>query len=114
MRRRFLAVVSAISLLLSVTAGIAWLMTLRFAIDDPATKGGIVLVASVSWLGWASLLFLGTTAGLLWRRSRDIRISEERLRRGLCPSCGYALIGNTSGVCPECGTPVAKNLGVKA
>jgi len=28
-----------------------------------------------------------------------------RLRRGLCPACGYDLAGNTSGVCPECGRP---------
>jgi 4-amino-4-deoxy-L-arabinose transferase-like glycosyltransferase len=30
----------------------------------------------------------------------------RRLRRvgdGCCPSCGYNLTGNTSGVCPECG-----------
>jgi hypothetical protein len=28
----------------------------------------------------------------------------RRVRRGLCPSCGYNLTGNVSGVCPECGT----------
>ena len=26
-----------------------------------------------------------------------------------CPSCGYNLTGNTSGVCPECGTPVPRS-----
>ena len=30
-----------------------------------------------------------------------------RLRRGLCPACGYDLAGNTTGVCPECGAKAA-------
>lgn len=38
-------------------------------------------------------------AGRWWRRRRRSR----RLRRGQCPSCGYDLTGNVSGVCPECG-----------
>jgi hypothetical protein len=32
-----------------------------------------------------------------WRRSRRGR------RRDHCPTCGYNLAGNTTGVCPECG-----------
>jgi len=32
-------------------------------------------------------------------------LTRLRLRRGLCPACGYDLAGNTSGLCPECGTP---------
>ena len=36
---------------------------------------------------------------------------RERMPRGgplspTCPSCGYSLRGNTSGVCPECGETV--------
>jgi len=27
---------------------------------------------------------------------------RHRRKRGLCPSCGYDLTGNTTGVCPEC------------
>lgn len=34
--------------------------------------------------------------------SRKKRIAT-RLAKGQCISCGYSLIGNTSGVCPECG-----------
>jgi hypothetical protein len=37
-------------------------------------------------------------AGRMIRRRR-------RLRRGLCPRCGYDLTANPSGVCPECGGP---------
>jgi len=33
---------------------------------------------------------------------------DDRLRRGLCRSCGYDLTGNASGVCPECGTAAAR------
>jgi len=41
------------------------------------------------------------TLGLI-RRARRSR----RLARSLCPDCGYALTGNTSGDCPECGTAI--------
>ena len=34
-------------------------------------------------------------------------IRRRRLRRGLCPRCGYDLTANATGVCPECGTAVA-------
>lgn len=30
---------------------------------------------------------------------------RKRSEKGRCPTCGYNLTGNTSGVCPECGTP---------
>jgi hypothetical protein len=30
---------------------------------------------------------------------------EERLANNQCLSCGYSMVGNTSGTCPECGTP---------
>ena len=33
---------------------------------------------------------------------------RRRLRRGLCPRCGYDLTANATGVCPECGTPVLR------
>jgi len=39
--------------------------------------------------------------------SRITTILQQRHtdREHLCPTCGYNLTGNTSGVCPECGTP---------
>ncbi len=35
------------------------------------------------------------------------RRQDRRRRRNACLSCGYSLVGNTSGVCPECGTAIA-------
>jgi hypothetical protein len=52
---------------------------------------------------WAVMLVAAAlplwAAGRWGRRRRRAR----RLRRGLCPSCGYDLTGNVSGACPECG-----------
>ncbi|HEY8750526.1 MAG TPA: hypothetical protein VIM11_21260 [Tepidisphaeraceae bacterium] len=31
-------------------------------------------------------------------------------RANACPTCGYNLTGNTSGICPECGTAVVENV----
>ena len=38
---------------------------------------------------------------------------KRKVRRayGQCQTCGYPLIGNTSGTCPECGTPVLNSAG---
>jgi hypothetical protein len=40
----------------------------------------------------------------IWRR--QLR-TERHGYRPLCGSCGYSLVGNSSGVCPECGVPVS-------
>ena len=48
-------------------------------------------------------VYAAILAGLL-TVPRAIR-TRFRLRRGLCPGCGYDLAGNTSGICPECGAP---------
>jgi hypothetical protein len=40
------------------------------------------------------------TLVLCWLHAR--RVFPEHC----CPSCGYNLTGNVSGVCPECGTPI--------
>ena len=49
---------------------------------------------SPAWRGKSSPGF-GTAALIVW----------ERKVGGRCPSCGYSLAGNVSGVFPECGTP---------
>ena len=40
----------------------------------------------------------------LWRTVVVARARRRRVR-GRCPSCGYDLTANVSGVCPECGSP---------
>ena len=59
---------------------------------------------------YTTLVFAGTV--VLWAFGPGIvllflreRYRREKLYRP-CPSCGYNLTGNTSGVCPECGTDV--------
>ena len=46
----------------------------------------VVTAALPSWRGWS------------WLKRRG-----SQRRAGLCPTCGYDLRGNVSGVCPECG-----------
>ncbi len=45
------------------------------------------------------LTLCGILAALLWWRDR-------RPSRGHCPTCGYDLTGNVSGMCSECGAKV--------
>ena len=46
---------------------------------------------------WLILAAVSAPTAFLWYRDR-------RQPKGHCPSCGYDLTGNVSGVCPECGT----------
>ena len=56
---------------------------------------------------WAPHWALAAAAAAL-PAARLVRIARarRRLRRNLCPACGYDLAGNVSGVCPECGVSV--------
>lgn len=96
----------ALSLLLCIASGVAWVMTLRFAIDDPVLGPGLTIVGSIPPLGWLCVLSAPITIILFWRQVHRGRIWEERVIRGHCPACGYDLAGNVSGVCPECGTTI--------
>ena len=53
---------------------------------------------------WLVFVLVGAypAARMIWWPLRRRR----RRTRGLCPSCGYDLTENTSGVCPECATGV--------
>ena len=53
---------------------------------------------------WMPALVLGVCPTVALIRG-PLRRQRHR-KRGLCPSCGYNLTGNTSGVCPECATGV--------
>ncbi|HEY3243575.1 MAG TPA: hypothetical protein VGM03_09510 [Phycisphaerae bacterium] len=52
---------------------------------------------------WLLPAVLGVLCALNCAR-RPLRRYRRRVH-GQCPSCGYDLTGNVSGVCPECGAP---------
>ena len=54
------------------------------------------------WLGVMLLASLPPGAWIYRKRQR-----AKRPPFAECRTCGYSLIGNTSGVCPECGTAAA-------
>jgi len=51
---------------------------------------------------WLVIAVFCPIAFVQWRRT----IRELRIPPGHCPTCGYDLTGNISGVCPECGGKV--------
>jgi len=70
-----------------------------------------VAVAAASEADWSRSLVYGLLTLILafWlfelRRQARRWTTEERVRQGLCPRCGYDLRGH-SDRCPECGRPV--------
>jgi hypothetical protein len=52
---------------------------------------------------WGPLALLLIYPALAFVRGPVCR--HRRLKRGLCPTCGYNLTGNITGTCPECGKP---------
>jgi len=63
-----------------------------------------VLIAGFAVPHWIISLLLLTYPILAFIRGPLRR--RRRRKRGLCPSCGYNLSGNTTGVCPECAAKV--------
>ena len=43
-----------------------------------------------------------------------LRYGRRRSVAGTCPSCGYDLTGNTSGICPECAAAVVRSAGANS
>jgi len=57
----------------------------------------------VSWSLAALFLLAATT--VLWIARRHHGDTDRN-----CASCGYSLVGNTSGICPECGTSAVEGV----
>ena len=66
--------------------------------SPPPLSGTTIIVPH-----WFVLLLVSPLVA--WRVRPWLR-RRRRLRRGLCPRCGYDLTANATGVCPECGTAV--------
>lgn len=74
----------------------------------PSTFAPLVVAYQIVAVPYAvPALVFGAIALLpLVRRSSRRQLLRDRVRRGLCPTCGYDLRG-TPGHCPECGNVVA-------
>ena len=58
--------------------------------------------SSLNFAVMGAVILVGVTIDqLLGTRKRAVRPTST------CPTCGYDLTGNTSGVCPECGTKIS-------
>ena len=123
MKRKLLTFLSAVSLALSVATLILWVRSFRK--EDIVNLGHRPQLTFTSWdadvelwvsygkvwsVPHAAIFFLALALPLYRsvarRRLRARERRNQHLRSlDLCPSCGYNLRGNVSGVCPECGTP---------
>jgi hypothetical protein len=88
------------------TAGFAWASEhddQSFVMGDRKT----IRIRSSAWSlavpYWALAAVTGCAAAPAAFSIASHARRGRRLRRGLCPACGYDLRGNVSGVCPECG-----------
>jgi hypothetical protein len=71
-------------------------------------------MGSSAWFNLSTPLWIPATLfSLLPFTWGVLSYSRRRPRAGCCPTCGYDLTGNASGVCPECGGPVSKTRGLE-
>jgi hypothetical protein len=91
---------------LSRAFGHAGLIPYILATPGPAAQKAVIL----AFLALVPPLLI--LAGALF--SRRLWKAADRLRPGLCRSCGYDLTGNVSGVCPECGGASGEVIGREA
>ena len=100
MRRRLFTLWPTVCGVLCVGTGLAYGCTATIYLYRNGRPE--LYVESVPLLGWASAMFaVLAIASLLWEAKR-IRMADDRVRNGLCPSCGYDLRASP-GRCPECG-----------
>jgi len=75
----------------------------RWAGIGAHVRGWSVLVVFIAGLLASITLGVGVVRAM-WRRwLTSVGRRESRLRRGLCPGCGYSRDGLAGSVCPECG-----------
>jgi len=81
-----------------LTVVIAWIL-------DPDHLGWYAIVDfhRNEWIVLPAIAATIIVALVTYRRKKPPPI-------GVCPTCGYNLTGNVSGICPECGTPVPEEL----
>lgn len=65
-------------------------------LSDMPVLARIAVVVFILLGVWAIL-----AAALRWERRREAMFISP-----ICPSCGYDLTGNQSGICPECGKSI--------
>jgi hypothetical protein len=69
------------------------------------TAKGVLAPIRPLWPGFAiNTVFYAAVLWVLCAAPFALR-KWRRIRRGLCPKCGYDLRGSTSQTCPECGGP---------
>lgn len=122
MRGRLFAAAAIISLIVWVIAGYA---ALERMLPSPGIRVSLTdanyhqpahpVLATVTRWSLAIVLLACVVAvvltPILWlRQVRRKAVRDGRMAQGRCPSCGYSLTGNTSGVCPECGAAVPENV----
>jgi hypothetical protein len=85
----------------SATA-VGWLRTASYRLPSTSSPPHRLTDVMV-WWGWPFLAFAFLPACWVTSRIPAILQRRERIRRGLCPSCGYDLRASPDR-CPECGT----------
>jgi len=112
MKRRLLNLLTALSLLLCAAAVVLWACHYS-VVYNPTREPSVYMTdgGSPQWTEthippWWWILLSGIAPALWLKRSVLPWLRDRRMRRGLCPACGYDLRA-TPGRCPECGTPAS-------
>jgi len=84
-----------VDLVVNAPPRVTELLGFAYATDAPAQD---YVLVTIPLLLPALLLAVPPALALIARRG-----SRRRSRSGQCPTCGYDLRANVSGVCPECG-----------